>query len=203
MNRHTRFAYPLTAIAAALLAAFGPVHAADDEATALTKPSSSVQFGLGYVDSDNGRFGQYTGLNEKDGYGLLDLDLVKRDDATGRWLKFRGRNLGLDNRELKFEHEIQGNWGYSIEFSQIPRFEPFTVNTAVTGIGTNNLTIPVAPTAGPATQLKTERDRITLGFNKYFPGNMDFKVTFRNEEKDGRPHIRARHHRYDGWLEPL
>jgi MtrB/PioB family decaheme-associated outer membrane protein len=186
MKTQNRFGFSLTATAAGLLAAFGTAYAAEgDEIAELTKPASSVQGGIGYVDKDNGRFGQYNGLNEKGGYGLLDLDFVKRDDATGRWLIFRGSNLGLDHRDLRFEHEIQGNWGYYIDFSQTPRFEPYTVNTAVTGIGTNNLTIPTTPTAGPALRLKTERDALGLGFHKNLPGNWDFKVTFRNEEKDG------------------
>lgn len=186
MNRHTRFGYSRTAITAALFAAFGPVQAADgDEVSALTKPTSSAQYGLGYVDKDNGRFGQYNGLNDKGGYGLIDFDYVKRDDATGAWLKLRARDLGLDNRELRFGHEIQGNWGYYIDFSQTPRYEPYTVNTAITGIGTNNLTVPTTPTAGPALQLKTQRERLELGISNSLGNNWGFKVTFRNEEKDG------------------
>jgi MtrB/PioB family decaheme-associated outer membrane protein len=186
MNKHTRFGYSLTAIAAALLAAFGPAYAAEgDEIAELTKPTSSVQGGIGYVDKDNGRFGQYNGLNEKGGYGLLDLDYVNRDDATGRWLRFRGSNLGLDHRDLRFEHEIQGNWGYYIDFSQIPRHEPYMVNTAITGIGTPTPTVPTISTAGGPVRLKTERDRLGLGFSKNLPGNWDLQVTFRNEEKDG------------------
>ena len=100
MTRQIRFGFPLSAMAAALLAAFGGAAAAEDDVAELTKPSSSVRFGLGYVDEDNGRFGQYTGLNQKGGYGLLDADIVNRDDATGTWLRFEGRNLGLDHREL-------------------------------------------------------------------------------------------------------
>ena len=186
MTRQIRFGFPLSAMAAALLAAFGSAGAAEgDEVTELTKPSSSVRIGAGYVDEDNGRFGQYNGLNEKGGYGLLDADIVNRDDATGTWLKFRGRNLGLDHRELRFEQERQGNWGYFIDYSAIPRFEPYTVTTAVTGIGTANLAIPTVSTAGTPFPLKTERDRITLGFNKHLPGKWNFDVKFRNEEKTG------------------
>jgi len=186
MTNHTR-PFTLTAIAAAMCTAFITAQAAENnEISALTNPDSTIQFGLGYVDSDNGRFGQYNGLNEKGAYGLLDADIVKRDDANGRWLKFRARNLGLDNRELRFEHEIQGNWGYYVDFSQTPRYEPYTVNTAVTGIGSNSLTIPTSPvTTGSAVQLKTKREAIGLGFNKYISDTLDFKVTFKNEEKDG------------------
>lgn len=186
MNRWMLCRFRLAAGAAAVLAALPMAHAAnEDDVEGLTKPGSTVQFGIGYVDKDNARFGQYTGLNEKGGYGLLDADIVERDDATGRWLKFTGRNLGLDHRALRFEHEVQGNWGYYVDFVQTPRFEPYTANTAVTGIGTPNLTMPASGTAGPAFGLKTEREALGLGVHKYFSGSWQASVTFRNEEKDG------------------
>lgn len=186
MNAHARPVFPLTAIAAALLAGFGPVLAAESEEVArLTRPQSTIEFGLGYADSDGRRFGQYTGINEGGGYGLLDLNLVRRDDATGTWLRFTGRNLGLDNRELRFEHERQGNWRYFVDFSQTPRFEPYIVNSVVTGIGSPNLTLPVVLTTGANVDLKTKREAIGLGFDKLLPGNLNLQVRFRNEEKNG------------------
>jgi MtrB/PioB family decaheme-associated outer membrane protein len=186
MTRQIRFGHPLTAMAAALLAVFGNAYAAEgDEIAELTKPSSSVSLGLGVVSKDNGRFGQYNGLIEKGGYGLADVEVVTRDDATGTWFNVRGRNLGLDSRELRFEHQVQGDWGYYIDFTQIPRFEPYTANTAITGIGTPNLTIPTTPTPGPAVKLMTERERLGLGFTKHLPGKWSMNVTFRNEEKTG------------------
>jgi len=186
MTSQVRFGYTLTAMAAALLAVFGaPGGALADEVTELTKPESGARFGLGYVDEDNQRFGQYNGMNEKGGYGLLDADIVKRDDATGTWLRFRGTNLGLENRGLRFEHEKQGDWGYFIDYSAIPRYEPYTVTTGVTGIGTPNLNIPTTPTAGSPFEIKTERERVTLGFNKYLPGKWNFKLVFRDEQKEG------------------
>jgi MtrB/PioB family decaheme-associated outer membrane protein len=175
-----------TAIGAALLAAFGPATAAEGEDLfALTKPESAASVGLGFADSDGRRFGQYNGINESGAYGLLDLDLVKRDDETGTWLRFRGRDLGLDNRQLRFEHNRQGNWGYFIEASQIPRYEPYNVTTAVTGITTPDLTIPTAPTVGVPFDLKTRRDALGLGFDKFLSREWDVKVRFRNEEKEG------------------
>ena len=152
MNSRKHPVFPLTL--AALLAAFGSAGAAEgDDITQLTQPESTISLGAAYVDSDGARFGQYTGMNESGGYGLLDADIAKRDDATGTWLKLTGRNLGLDNRELKLEHDRQGDWGYYLDFSQTPRYEPYTVNTAVTGIGSANLTIPTVATAGTDTQL--------------------------------------------------
>ncbi|MGH8640414.1 MAG: MtrB/PioB family decaheme-associated outer membrane protein [Burkholderiales bacterium] len=184
MSARDRFR--MTGIAAALLAAFGPVHAAEVLApVGLNTAASSASIGLGYTPDDGRRFGQYTGVNEEGAYGLLDFNLVKRDEATGTWLNVFGRNVGLDNRQLRFEHTRQGNWGYFIEYSQIPRFEPLTVTTGVTGIGTPNLTVPSPATPGVPVNLGTKREAIGLGFDKFLFGNWDLQVRFRNEEKNG------------------
>jgi hypothetical protein len=53
----------LTAIAAALVAT-GAAWAdeRDDEIAKLTRPDSTVELGVGYVDDANTRFGQYNGM---------------------------------------------------------------------------------------------------------------------------------------------
>ncbi len=141
----------MTGLAAMLLAALGSAHAVEVLApSGLNTASSSASVGLGYTPDDGRRFGQYNGINEDGAYGLLDFNLVKRDDATGTWLNFYGRNVGLENRQLRFEHSRQGNWGYYLEYSRIPRFDPYTPITAVGGIGTTNLTIPTATSGGGA-----------------------------------------------------
>jgi MtrB/PioB family decaheme-associated outer membrane protein len=184
MKRYLRITLSSTAVAA--LTAIAPITSAeDDEVTELTKPSSTISVGLGAVSDDNSRFGQYTGLREKGGYGLVDIDYVNRADDTGTWVELTGRNLGLPNRDLRFEHTRQGDWGYFLEFSQTPRYEPYTANTAVQGIGTNNLTVPATATAGSPVQLKTEREMLGLGFDKIMKSGVDFQLRFRNEQKDG------------------
>lgn len=177
--------YPLSIIAAALSCAFGPANAQDaDEVKELTTPSSIVEVGIAGVSEDNQRFGQYTGLNEHGGYGIVDFSIVRRDDPTGTWTRLTGRNLGFDNRELRFENERQGNWGYFIDYSQTPRFDPYTVTTTLTGIGTTTQTI-----AGSATpqqyHLKTERDALSVGFDKVISKSLGLQVRLRNEEKEG------------------
>lgn len=186
-NAYTHRAAPRTALAAALLAVFGTAGAQDDAAYAqLTRPMSEFSVGGGYLFNDNSRFGQYNGLTDRGLYGLLDADIRRRDEATGTWLLFKGRNLGLDNRELLFEQRRQGDWGYFIEFGQTPRYDPYTPITAVTGIGSSTLVIPTVTTTGvPVEQLSTRRDRFGLGFDKQLPANMNFRATFRNEEKSG------------------
>jgi MtrB/PioB family decaheme-associated outer membrane protein len=182
----TRDTFRLTGIAAALLVVIAPARAAEVLApSGLNTASSSASVGLGYTPDDGRRFGQYNGINEDGVYGLIDFNLVRRDEATGTWLNFYGRNVGLDNRQLRFEQSRQGNWGYFLEYSRIPRFEPWSITTAVSGIGTPNLAIPTTPTAGVPVDLKTVRDAFGLGFEKFLFGSWDVQVRFKNEEKEG------------------
>lgn len=181
MNTLTCKAFPRSVLATALLAAFGA--AQSDEVSELSKPESTVSVGVGYISDDKERFGQYTGMRDERAYGLLDLDVVKRDDSTGTWILLDGRNLGLENRELRFEHRRQGDWGYFIDFSQTPRYSQYTVNTGLSGIGTPNQI--VNGEALRDVELKTERTATTVGFDKVLPAAFDVQVRFRNEEKTG------------------
>lgn len=185
MNARARQRLALIAVAAMPLAALESARAEEDvELQELTKPSSSTEIGIGYLSKDGPRFGEYSGLNDRGGYGLLDLSVIQRNDETGTWLSLKGRNLGLDSRELRLEHNRQGDWGYFIDFSQTPRFDPYTVNTRLLGAGTETQTVNGLPTA-QSFDLKTKRDAITLGFDKMVGQGLDFQVRFRNEEKNG------------------
>jgi MtrB/PioB family decaheme-associated outer membrane protein len=171
-----------TAIAMAL--GFTTAAKADDELPSeVTEPESTASAGAGYVNNDNRRFGEYRGLTENGGYLLLDVDFLRRDDDSGTWLSVRGRDLGLDSRELTLEYDRQGRWGGYIEYSQIPRDYPLLLNTGLTGIGTATQTIN--GTALRGVTLGTERDRYTLGFNIGLPADLSFEIKFRDEAKDG------------------
>jgi len=192
MNRPGTF--KISGIALALAAAFGPARAVEPIVTQNIDPAapasmntgaSSASVGIGYAGDDARRFGQYNGINEDGYYGLLDFNWVKRNDETGTWTRIFGRDVGLEDRQLRFEQQRQGNWGYSIDYSRVPRFEPLIANTAVVGIGSNNLVIPTTLTPGSPIELGTKRTILGLGVDKYFAGNWDVQVKFRNEEKDG------------------
>ena len=175
-------------LAVALLALSPAAGAADDEPdiARLKAPDSEVSVGAGHVSRDNARFGQYSGLRDDGGVLLLDADIVRRDEASGTWTRLGGRNLGLDSRELRFGQERQGDWRYFIDFSQIPRFDPYTVNTGLQGIGTTTQT-PTTITRGTGTEyhLETERKRWTLGGGKSLTPGLSAQVVFRSEDKNG------------------
>ena len=170
----------LTALAAALLGAYGAAQGQD------VAPQSTVEVGAGAVSDEGLRFGRYNGLDNSQVYGLIDADIRRRDAATGTWLKLRGRNLGLDNRELRFEHERQGNWGYFIDFSQTPRLSPYIVNTTLGGIDTSQQ--QEGATAARDLRLETRRDVLGLGVSKRLGSGFDAALRVRYEEKNGTRH---------------
>lgn len=194
LSRTTRLSAATAATAAFLLAGSASgqdfsvsqpaMSGSEQRLSDLTQLESTVRIGAGYVSDDHQRAGMYSGLNDQGSELLLDIDLVRRDDATGTWLSLLGRNLGLDNRDLRFEHQRQGDWGYFLEFSQTPRVAPYTFNTRLLGVGSDSLTVNGA--AAPySLKLETEREQITLGGKKHFPGGFAVRASFRNEEKDG------------------
>lgn len=159
MSKNTMKQFKLLPVAAAIVLAYSNAYAEDlTEVQALITPESSVSVGVGGVNnaSDAKRFSQYTGLN-KNASVLLDVEMNKRDDATGVWTILNGRNLGLDTRELNFSQSKQGDWRYKIDFNEIVRNDPYIINTGMTGVGTTTPTInliglPALPsTIGAAT----------------------------------------------------
>lgn len=164
-----------------MLAAYGPAFA-EEEA------GNWVSIGIGSWSNDRPQQGQYDGMRDSGGYGLLDADMSKRDDATGTWLGLKARNLGLDNRELELEWLRQGDIGVSVDYSRIPRDNPYIYNTNVQGIGTTTLRVPtpsIVPGTGSNVELGTVRDRLTAKFYKNLGTGLSFNASFRNEEKDG------------------
>lgn len=158
------FGFSQKLIVLAVLAAFGPAHAEEDIAQYI-KPDSSISVGLGAASGDSKDrtfFGQYNGLRTDDASLLLDFDIVKRDDATGLWTNFEGRNLGLDNRELRFSQNKQGDWKYSAEYNEITRHDIRTINTGLQGAGTTTPAVTLLGTPGSGSDLNLDLKRKSL-----------------------------------------
>lgn len=189
-SRLARTLFRTTALAAALLLAYGNAGAqsAAERANEIRRDmyslESSASVGLGFVTDDNRRFGQHRALNQKAVYGLLDVDFIQREEATGTWLKVFGKNLGLDNRELRLTHERQGDWAYWFQGSQFKRREPLIVNTGLQGAGTANQSVSATATKRDL-DLKVDRDIVTLGVRKFVTGAFDVKVSFTQDESSG------------------
>jgi len=202
-NTHCRF--QKTVLACAMIAAFGPVQAAGEEVAELINPDSSVSVGLGAVSGDKedrAFFGQYNGMRKNRGQLLLDIDYLKRDNASGTWTSFYANNLGNENRELGFSQQKQGDWEYRFEYGELVRNYSNTLNTAMQGIGTANLLIrslgsPVAGAAanaaglaaaqgtGSNVDLKTTRRSLGLDVSKWLTSSLLLEASFKSEDKTG------------------
>jgi MtrB/PioB family decaheme-associated outer membrane protein len=150
------------------------------------QPVGSLSVGAGYWSDDRPRWGVYDGMSEQGPYLLLDGTYSHRNDETGTWFKLDASNLGLDNREIRAEILRQGKAGLFLEYSRIPRSDPFTYFTGVQGIGTTTLRVPaVANPPLNELHLGTVRERIGAGGVKHFGGGYDLRVNFTNETKNG------------------
>jgi len=188
-----QFGFGPKLLALIVLAAFGSAHAAgkdddDDDAVArLIKPESTVGMGLGVVSGDKEVFSQFNGLRKNDNNLLLDFNIVKLDSEAGFWTSFEGRNLALDNRELRFSQQKQGDWKYSAEYNEITRHDFRTINTGLLGAGTATPTVVSLSTPGTGTDLNLDIQRkgVTLGAEKWLTSGLMFEATFKNEKKEG------------------
>jgi len=203
--RKTQKIFRLTAVAAALTITFGPALAAadDDEdadVKALTTPESSISVGAGNWSKDRPNLGTYDGMKNSGAYGLADADIVKRDNTTGTWYKFKLGNLGLGTRNVRGEYLRQGNIGGFVEYNRIVRDDPYTYHTNLQGAGGTRLiqenaygstaadmangTGRFAP-QNTLLKLGTVRQQTSGGFYKSLMPGLEFNATFKNEEKDG------------------
>lgn len=176
--------FRLTTLSVAMLAVFGGVHAGQEEVDALAKPESSVSVGVGNWSNDRHQQGMFDSMRDSGAYGLVDADIVKRDEATGTWMTFRATNLGLDSREVKGEYLRQGNFGISLDYNRIQRDNPYSIATGLQGNGSTTQIVSVsAPLQN--VDLKSKRDIVGLGLYKNIAPGLDFKLSFKNEEKTG------------------
>ena len=171
-----------------LLAAFGAAQAED--AVPLGNPDSSVTIGVAALSGntkDRSLFGQYNGLRKNNGDLLLDVDITKRDDATGIWTILQGRNLGLDNRDLAGTYQKQGDWKLSAEYSELVRRDPRSINTGLVNAGSTNPTVQAlaAPGAGAELNLELKRQGATLSGEKWLSPNWMLEASFKDETKQG------------------
>lgn len=168
----------------ALMAAFGPAQA-DDEIDKLIKPDTT-SISVGIVGATGAREDrslswQYNGWGETRAAALLDFEYVQRHDETGTWTR-----LGLDNRELSFSRDVQGQWKISGAYSEQVRYDPLTLNTGMQGIGTTTPTANlVGLGAGANVNLDLKRKAFALSGTKWLSPNLSVEANFKTEDKAG------------------
>jgi MtrB/PioB family decaheme-associated outer membrane protein len=107
----------------------------------LTDPASAIYIGAGWLSDPSRRFGLYSGVREQGFHPSLGFDLLQADKRTGRSLRISGRDLGTDMQEAGIGWDRQGAWRLGLEYGRTVRSEPMVVNTGLTGIGSETVTV--------------------------------------------------------------
>ncbi|MCL4183186.1 MAG: MtrB/PioB family decaheme-associated outer membrane protein [Burkholderiaceae bacterium] len=179
-----------TAVALALLAACGGAHAQAGKKDA-TEAEGSVTVGVGVAGGDSADraiFGQYNGLRDDRSFGLLDFEYYRRTESGSSWTRLQGTGVLGENRELEFLWKRQGDWKFSVDYSELVRHEPYTINTGLLGAGTTApQVVHLAGGAGSGSNLdlRTRRQGLGLGFTKWLGEAMELRVSLKSENKDG------------------
>lgn len=138
--------------------------------------------------ADRAYFGQYNGLRDQDFHGLLGFGYTRINPASGLRIEATGSNLGLDTRELGFSWARQGNWGLRVDYGELVRRDPLTVNTGMTGgggIGPVLNYLPAGPGSGFNFDLETRRRGLGAGFTKALGSDWSLDLGLNSENKKG------------------
>lgn len=148
-------------------------------------PSSSVSVGASYSSDDLTMLGRYNGRSDSGANLLLDFDIKQRDDETGTWTLVSGNNIGLSNRNLRYERNRQGDWNYFLEYDQLDSVNPYLYQSDVTGIGTTTQGNTAAGTPQSMWQFKQQRENVKVGMGKHLSKAVRFDLNYRHENKEG------------------
>ena len=188
--KHDNSVFGRSLIAAAVALAFPAGSALADEVQELTNPNrSDVSLRIQDINKVNPLYRMYSGMDRTGARGSLDLDLVRRSD-DGAWMKLLGRDLGLSGiQEFGGSYEKQGDWRIGLDYNEITKYAPYTINTKVGGVGTDTLNLNQdfrsAAGIGPESSLKLERTATSLSGSKLFSDAFKFSFSAKMEDKKG------------------
>jgi len=138
------------AVQGALLAMFAMpplAFAADDEVTALTHPTNSIEIGVGNTSLDSAKFGEYNGLNKSGayligGFNLRGGDSYNQEGGVNRW-EVKGNDLGTSSRDFSGKVSEQGKWRLGFSYDELQHNITDTYQTPFQGsMGGNKFTLP-------------------------------------------------------------
>ena len=160
-----------------------------------TSTTGSVDVGVGSVSDSSQKFGDYTGLDNKGGFAILDGSVSRRGD-DGYYADLWAADLGLDSRRFSGLAGREGQYSLSLGYAEIPRHLTEGARTPFLGNGGSALTLPPGfPAADTASMpLGSTLQSIETGF-KYkrfdlggtFIGREGWSasLTVRHDERDG------------------
>lgn len=196
--KRTRNLFVRTTIASAVLMAFDAPYANADEMTQLTKPNSEIAAGIFYRSAPTTQTSQYSALRDEGFQTEVDVSITQRDESTGAWMTVTGRNLGRRDPEFRLETAAQGNWRFFIEGNVTSHYDPLTILSRNTGIGTDTVTVPATTSTAPRVPvvLSTLREKLSLGFDRQITDSVDASLRMQTEDKSGTRYFGQYGHRF-------
>lgn len=148
--------------------------------------------GVGAVsgtDADRAQLGQYNTLRRDGGVGAeLGVDYTLRHPDAVKWIDFKATDLLSDNRALRYVQKRPGNWKVTIDYGELVRFDPDTVNTNLAGLGTTTPSVRVlsgGAGTGADFNLNQHRKKLGVGLTNQITPRMQMQVNFGIEKKNG------------------
>lgn len=179
----------LSVLAAAVLTALSlPALAQEPPAKDV---ESFVSAGVASVSGDRkdrAIFCQYNGLCDESIYGLIDFGYSRLDRATGTWTEAFGKNLLLDTRGLGASYRRQGRWGAYLNYDELVRRDPYTVNSGIAGFGSAAPRLNYlngGPGSGFNFDLETKRKTYAGGYERWLTPAVQMTADISNQQKDG------------------
>jgi MtrB/PioB family decaheme-associated outer membrane protein len=188
--KNTHFVLRRSSIAIAVALAFPAGAALADEVQDLTNPNTSdVSIHVQDLNRVNPLYRYYSGINQSGADYSVDANVVNRD-ANGDWLKIQARDLGIPGiQEFGISYEKQGDWRVGLDYNEITKYSPYTINTKVGGVGSGSLNLNQDFMSyqglGPESSLSLERTATTLSASKFLSDNFKFNFSIKNENKSG------------------
>ena len=164
----------------------------DSKAEVVRPDQTTVSAGVGFVDgsrADRALFGQYNGVrNDRNLFGLLDLEYSLRNPEALSWVDFQGSNLLLDTRELHLVWKKPGQWKFTANYGELTHVNPYMANTGLIGAGsTTPQVVPLlgGPGTGSEYELKTKRTGLGVGFAQHISPAWQYEIDLKTEKKEG------------------
>ncbi|MEZ5491438.1 MAG: MtrB/PioB family decaheme-associated outer membrane protein [Gammaproteobacteria bacterium] len=168
-------------------------------AATTTAQTGTVQLGAGFSSEDSYRFGQYSGITSRGGFGIGGFSLTGvPDPESADYWRVSGQDLGLETGSLSAAYGQRGSYSLFLDVEQLPRYRFNDGRTPFIGSGTSTQTLPLnwegaGTTSGFAVlednlrqvNIDTRRERYTGGFEWQFSRGWQLMSEFRHETKQG------------------
>lgn len=147
-NGRMRVSLLALAVQGALLAMCSvSAHADDEEVTALTNPTNTMEIGASNTSRTSAKFGEYTGLNKAGGDVVGNInarggDAYGENTGTRRW-SVVGTDLGLTSRAINATLSNQGQWDIGVGYDALRHNLSDTYQTPyAASMGGNSFVLP-------------------------------------------------------------